>query len=117
MSLIHRASPRIDKLFFISFIETENSEQKSPVSIGRTLNISSTGLGIEAFLQIHVGATMEMNICLGDEILAARGKVVHSRPLESGGYFLGIEFDTVQERLASAALQKESDAVPSKPSP
>lgn len=107
MSLNHRATPRIDKLSFISFIETENSEQKCPVSIGRTLNISSTGLGIEVFLQVLAGSTMEMNICLGDEILATRGKVVHSRPLESGGYFLGIEFDTVQEKLAAVAFHKE----------
>lgn len=115
MSLAHRASPRIDKLSFISFIETENSEQKSPVSIGRTLNISSTGLGIEVFLEINVGSTMEMNICLGDEILAARGTVVHSRPLESGGYFLGIEFDTVQEKLATVIFNTESGHADAKP--
>lgn len=101
MSSKQRATPRIDRLSFISFIEMENNEQKCPVSIGRTVNISATGLGIEAFQQIHTGSTMEMDICLGDEIIAARGKVIHSRPLESGGYFLGIEFDTVQEKLAT----------------
>lgn len=104
MSSEHRATPRIDKLNFISFIETENDEQKSPVSIGRTLNISATGLGIESFQQIPAGSTMEMDICLGDEIIAARGKVVRNSSLESGGYYLGIEFDKVQEKLASVVL-------------
>lgn len=106
MSFTHRSAPRIDKLTFISFIETENNEQMCPVSIGRTLNISPVGLGIEVFQQLHVGSTMEMHICLDDEILAARGKVVHSRPLENGGYFLGIVFDAFQEKLSSVAFQK-----------
>jgi len=105
MSSEHRATPRIDKLSFISFIETANDEQKCPVSIGRTLNISAVGLGIESYQQVPVGSTMEMDICLGDEIIAARGKVIRSNSLESGGYFLGIVFDSVQERLAAVVLQ------------
>ena len=106
MTSEHRATPRIDKLSFISFIETENGEQNSPVSIGRTLNISAAGLGIESFQEIPAGSTMEMDIGLEDEIITARGKVVRSSPLDSGGFYLGIEFDMAQERLASVALHK-----------
>jgi len=106
MSLNNRATPRIDKLTFISFVEMESNEQRCPVSIGRTINISPTGLGIESFQQILAGSTMEMDICLGDEIIAARGKVVYSRPLENGGYFLGIEFDAIQEKLVSIVFHK-----------
>lgn len=106
MSSEHRSTPRIDKLSFISFIEKENGEQKCPVSIGRTLNISATGLGIEVFQQIPAGSTMEMDICLGNEIIAARGKVIRSSALENGGHFLGIEFDTVQQKLATVVFHK-----------
>jgi PilZ domain-containing protein len=104
MTLEHRATPRINKLSFISFVKTEDNEQKCPISLGRTLNISTTGLGIEIFQEIAVGSTMEMEISLGSEIVPVKGKVVRSSSQESGGYYLGIEFDKVQEKLASVAF-------------
>jgi PilZ domain-containing protein len=102
----HRTNPRISKLSFISFVKTENNEQKCPISLGRTLNISTTGLGIEIFQEIAVGSAMEMEISLDGEIIPVKGKVVRSSSLESGGYYLGIEFDQVQEKLSSVVLEK-----------
>lgn len=101
-----RNAPRIDKLSFISFVEEENGEQKSPVSMGRTINISATGLGIESFQDIPAGSAMEMDISLGNEIIHARGKVVRSTTLDNGAFFLGINFDTPQEGLETVVLEK-----------
>ena len=99
-----RTTPRVNKLSFISFVSREGEEQKSPVSLGRTLNISSTGVGIEIFREIATGSTMEMEIALGEEIIPVRGKVVRSHVLEGGGIYLGIEFDHPQERLATVVI-------------
>lgn len=101
-----RSAPRIEKLSFISFVEKDNDEQKSPVTMGRTINISATGLGIESFQNIPEGAAMEMDISLGDEIIHARGKVVRSTTLANGAFFLGITFDEFQERLETVVLEK-----------
>jgi PilZ domain-containing protein len=106
MTSEHRANPRTNKLSFISFVNTEDNEQKSPISLGRTLNISTTGLGIEVFQRIAVGSTMNIEISLDGEIIPVKGKVVRSTPLESGGYNLGIEFDKVQEILATVVIEK-----------
>ena len=105
MTTEQRTTPRISKLSFISFVKTEGDEQKSPISMGRTLNISTTGLGIEIFQQIAAGSTMEMEIAHGDEIVPVRGKVVRSSELASGGYNMGIEFDTPQEKLATVPTE------------
>lgn len=102
----HRTTPRINKLSFISFVKTEDDEQKCPISLGRTLNISTTGVGIEIFQQITVGSTMEMEISLKGEIIPVKGKVVRSSELENGSYYLGIEFDRAQEKLATVVLEK-----------
>jgi hypothetical protein len=48
---------------------------------------------------------MEMEIALGDEIIPVRGTVVRSHELENGSYYLGIEFDREQEKLASVVLE------------
>jgi|GEM_PF-2137402 len=104
MATEQRTAPRINKLSFISFVKREEDEQKCPISLGRTLNISTTGLGIEIFQEIAPGSTMEMEIALGDEIIPVRGKVVHGSEAESGCWHLGIEFDQVQEKLAAVVL-------------
>jgi hypothetical protein len=107
MTSEHRTTPRVNKLSFISFIHTEGDEQLSPISLGRTLNISATGLGIEIFEQIDIGATMEMEIALTNEIIPVRGKVVRTHELEDGGHYLGIEFDCPQERLATVVIDTQ----------
>jgi len=104
MQTTQRSAPRVNKLSFISFVSREGGEQSSPVSLGRTLNISAAGVGIEIFREIATGSTMEMEIALGEEIIPVRGKVVHSHGLESGGHYLGIEFDRPVERLASVSV-------------
>ncbi len=107
MPTTKRSTPRVNKLSFISFVSREGGEQSSPVSMGRTLNISTAGLGIEIFTEILVGEVMEMEVALGDEIIPLRGRVVHSHGLESGGFYVGIEFDHPEERLAGVTLGED----------
>jgi len=84
----HRRTPRTNRLSFISFVKTELDEKKCPISLGRTLNISITGLGTEIFQEIAVGSTMEMEISPGGEIIPVRGKVVRTNSLANGGFYL-----------------------------
>ena len=63
-------------------------------------------MGVEIFQQIAIDSIMEIDIALGDEIIHARGKVVRNSDLESGGHYLGIEFDEVQEKLAAVSIAK-----------
>lgn len=94
-----RQFPRANKLFFISYIAKEGEEQKTPVSLGRTLNFSSTGIGMEVYREIPVNSIMEMDISVEDATLSVKGKVVHSHLLEDDRYYLGIQFDEPQEKL------------------
>jgi hypothetical protein len=102
-----RIEPRLNKLSFLSFINREGAEQKTPVSLGRTLNISQTGVGIEVFQEVASGSIMEMEIALSEEIIPVNGKVVHSRPFSSSSWYIGIVFDTPQGKLASVVLESE----------
>ncbi len=95
-----RRYPRISRLCLITFINREGGEQRTPVSVGRTLDISPAGVGLEVFEEIHAGSTMEMEIALEDFLLEVKGRVVHVSPREEGGAVIGVSFDTPQERLA-----------------
>jgi c-di-GMP-binding flagellar brake protein YcgR len=94
-----RQYPRVNKLFFISYIAREGGEQKTPISMGRILNISSTGIGMEVFQELAVNSTMEMDIDAEDFNLSVQGKVVHSHALDDGKYYVGIQFNEPQEKL------------------
>ncbi len=94
-----RQYPRVNKLFFISYIAREEGEQKTPISMGRTLNISSTGVGIEVFQELGVNSTMEMEIGVEDYKLSVQGKIIHSHTQEDGKYYVGIQFNEPQKKL------------------
>lgn len=96
----HRACPRVNKLFFISYVNREGEEQKTPVSLGRTLNISMNGVGMEVFQQIAVGSSMEMELDLENALLPVQGRVVHVESYGNGAYYLGIVFNEPQAHLA-----------------
>jgi PilZ domain-containing protein len=99
----NRVSPRVNKLYFIAYVNLEGDEQKSPVSLGRTLNISATGVGMEVYQPVAVGSLMEMEIGLSRENIPVQGTVVHANDLENGRFYLGIQFDRVQPKLAAVS--------------
>ncbi len=94
-----RQYPRVNKLFFISYIAREKGEQKTPVSMGRTLNLSSTGIGMEVYQKLGVGSNVEMDIDVEDYNLSVQGKVVHIHTLDEGKYYVGIQFNEPEEKL------------------
>jgi len=94
----YRRSPRVNRLFLTAYVNRDGKEQKTPVSLGRTLDISLTGVGMEVFQEIHIGTVMDLDLDLKDTILSVHGKVVHVRHEEDDRYVVGIEFDEVLEK-------------------
>ena len=101
----NRTHPRVNKLNFIAYVNREGDEQKSPVSLGRTLNVSATGVGMEVYQQVAIGSIMEMEIGLANGNLPVIGTVVHANNLENGKYYIGIQFDQLQPTLAPPAAE------------
>ena len=100
MTTYQRSWPRVNKLLFIAYVNREEGEQKTPVLLGRTLDLSATGVGMEVFEPVKVGSTMELEIDLEEETFAVQGTVVHAREAEGGAFHIGIRFTAPQERLA-----------------
>jgi len=93
-----RAFPRIDKLYFIAYVNREGEEQKTPVSMGRTVNISRLGIGMEVYQRLEIDSTMEMEIAVEEgRLLSIKGTVVHITSMEDGKFHAGIKFDAIQE--------------------
>jgi hypothetical protein len=96
-----RRYPRINKLYLIAYVNREGEDQRTPVSIGKVLDISPAGLGVEVYEDIRTGSVMEMEIDLQDTLVAVQGKVVHVRKEEGGRIILGVEFNESREEFAN----------------
>ena len=90
----------MNKLFLAAYVNREGEEQKTPVLLGKTFNISSVGLGMEVYQEIAPGSIMEMEIDLLDSLLDVKGRVVHVNRIEDDRYLIGVEFSQPQEQLA-----------------
>ena len=92
--------PRVKKLFLISYINKEEGRQISPVSMGRTLDVSPSGVRVEVFQRIGINSQMELDIACNDETVSADGIVVHSSKIGNEVFVLGIKFNKTYHQLA-----------------
>ncbi len=93
-----RRAPRVNRLLLTAYVNRDGQEQKTPVSLGRTLDISLTGVGMEVFQQVKIGSFMDLDLDLKDTIITVHGKVVHVRREGEDRYVVGIEFDELLEQ-------------------
>jgi c-di-GMP-binding flagellar brake protein YcgR len=93
-----RRAPRVNRLLLTAYVNRDGQEQKTPVSLGRTLDLSLTGVGMEVFQQVQIGSFMDLDLDLKDTIITVHGKVVHVRREGEDRYVVGIEFDELLEQ-------------------
>lgn len=76
----------------LSYVCLNEEKQIITQSMGRTLNVSETGLLLETHFEIDKTNTVRLTIGLEDDTVEIEGQVVYARPLENGKYGTGIEF-------------------------
>jgi PilZ domain-containing protein len=111
-----RGAPRVQKLFMIAYLPFDDGPIRTPISLGCTVDISPSGVGMEVYKEVAVDTVMEMEIDLEGLSVPAWGKVVRADLLENGNYHIGIRFDEEQELLQAkiamaeiASLLKQKD--------
>lgn len=111
-----RDKPRVKKLFMVAYLPKDDEPARTPISLGRTVDISPTGVGMEVYKEVAAGTAIEMELNLEGVTLFARGKVVRVDPLADGNFLIGISFDAEQELLQArialaqiAALRQQRD--------
>jgi hypothetical protein len=94
-----RQSTRVNKLFLTAYVNRDDKEQKFPVSVGRTLDVSMTGVGMEVFQEVRPGSLMDLEFAMQGSLVTVQGRVVHVRRADEGSYIIGVEFDEPQKEL------------------
>lgn len=84
-----------DNLLAYRLFDQENAEIGG--GMVKALDISRTGVAIEAPYPMENGFFIELTIGLGDEVVRAKGRVQNSKKVAEHTYQIGIEFDFLTE--------------------
>lgn len=76
----------------LSYVCLDEEKQVVKQSMGRTLNISESGVLLETHFEISELYTIRLTIGIENETVEIEGRVIYSNPLDNGKFGTGIEF-------------------------
>ena len=102
----------------LSYICLDENQNVVKQGMGRTLNISESGILLETHFPIEPKHVIQLTISLEENLLDLKGKPVHVRPIDKGKYEIGIQFvdldqgacDLLKKFISAGGVSKESSA-------
>ena len=92
-----RKFQRIETSNIISYVFVDKEGNEIEEGMGTALNISQGGVLLETYLPVKAQYILIMHIDLKGRLLRIKGKVVYSRPGDSGNFFVGVRFVDTHE--------------------
>jgi len=94
-----RAKDRISSKNLISYICTNKDNEIVETGMGRTLNVSESGIMLETHTQIENDLDILLSIGLEDNLVDIKGKTIYSQPDDDKGkYNTGVQFVELNEK-------------------
>jgi len=102
----------------LSYICLDEANNIIKQGMGRTLNISESGMLLETHFQIEPEHIVRLTISLEEDLLDIKGKPVHTRTNQEGKYEIGIEFfefdqnsiELLKRFISEGGVESESTA-------
>jgi hypothetical protein len=101
----HRKHHRFDSLNLLHYLCLDRENQSVGQGMGRTLNVSESGIRLETHVPLDTDLVVSLTIGLEDDTVSIRGNVVHVEPKAEGCFEAGIQFFDI-EKNALATLKK-----------
>jgi len=99
-----RMNDRVPSKNLISYVCLNDKDKEVENGMGRTLNVSESGIMLETHNQISQDLTMMLSIGLEDSLIDIKGKIVHSTEVDKGRFHTGIQFidldDSIKKMLS-----------------
>ena len=92
-----RKHVRIDSQNLTSLVSTDENDLFVYQCMGRTLNVSESGILLETFHPMEINFLLELTIAFQDQILEFKGRVVRCIKMGSGWYETGVEFTELDD--------------------
>ena len=102
----------------LSYICLDEDANIIKQGMGRTLNISESGILLETHFPIEPEHVVQLTISLEEELLDLKGKPAHVRSCDDGKYEIGIQFieldqnacDLLKKFISGGGVSKEPSA-------
>jgi len=91
-----RKHERVDALNLLSYVTIDSDGKEWNQGMGRTLNISESGLQLETNEPIQTKYVLLISIGIEDQLVDIKGKVVYTNRGDAGMFETGIEFIEVK---------------------
>jgi len=82
----------------LSHVAVGERDETVKQAIGRTLNVSETGILLETHFPIAAQQNVSLTIGIEEDLVEMKGKVVHLIDGETGRFEMGVEFTDMNER-------------------
>jgi hypothetical protein len=106
----------------LSYICLDEEENVIKQGMGRTLNISESGILLETHFPIESQHVVQLTVSLEEDLLDLKGKPVHVHSKEEGKYEIGIQFvdldqhatDLLKNFISAGGVPEKSSATDDK---
>jgi c-di-GMP-binding flagellar brake protein YcgR len=88
---------RVDTLNLLNYTVYDSTEQVIMQGMGRTLNVSETGILLETHVALKTGHSVRLTIGLAEDLIEIEGSVVYSKPGRENRYESGIQFTRIDD--------------------
>lgn len=93
-----RKHSRIDSIYLLNYVHVDDKQNISvSQGMGRTINVSESGIMLETHVPFEKNDTVDVVVGLKEDMVTIRGKVIFTRPTETGRFQSGIEFLTIED--------------------
>ena len=92
-----RKHSRVDSIYLLNYINLDEEDKELMQGMGRTINVSESGIMLETHVPLKENATVDVVVGLREDMVPIRGKVVFTRATETGRSQSGIEFLSIEE--------------------
>jgi hypothetical protein len=104
-----RKHKRVGSLNLLNYVRLDENDHEEAQGMGRTLNVSESGILLETHIPIEQKTFVLLTIGLEEELVDIKGEVAHSRPGKEGKFEAGIRFLDIDDS-AHQVLKKYIDA-------
>lgn len=108
----HRNQPRVEAQNLVS-VEYVDKEGAATQFMGRSLDLSETGILLETTRTYPNFTVLTLNLCIGEDILNVKGRVVHAKASKDGRIALGVHFldltDEYRKKLQAFLTGKQAE--------
>jgi c-di-GMP-binding flagellar brake protein YcgR len=92
-----RKHSRIGSMHLLNYIYLDESDGETIQGMGRTLNVSESGLLLETHNPIDTRNIISLTVGLEEEMVDIKGRIVYSKKNENGMFESGIEFFDIDD--------------------